>query len=263
MNTAIVIDQYLSAFNADKYKVQLSNRQTEKAFWKTYTADQLRKEIGFLKARNANGFDVYCRPVGYQYVLLDDLTIDSLQPLVELKPCVLIETSPKNYQVWLILADAPTDRDTAKEICKLLAARFNADPGSAEPDHVGRLPGFTNRKEKHRLPSGLYPYVYLQRYEYRLSSFSTPEGGASAVNDPEATPYVRTAHSSGRSLSEQDFGRSCWFVRQGRDDAYIIDYLRRNSPALLARKGHRHIETYLTMTVEKARKAVGIHQTDQ
>lgn len=256
MKTAIVIDQYLSAFNADKYKVQLSNRQTGKAFWKTYTADQLRQEIGFLRGRNATGFDVYCRPVGYQYVLLDDLTIDSLQALVELKPCVLIETSPKNYQAWLILADPPTDRDTAKGICKLLAAQFNADPGSAEPDHVGRLPGFTNRKEKHRLPTGLYPYVYLQRHEYRLSTFSTPEGGASALNDPSATPYVRSAAGSGNSLSEQDFGRACWFVRQGRDDAYIIEYLRKNSPNLLDRKGNRHILTYLKMTVEKARNAV-------
>lgn len=257
MNTAIVIDQYLSAFNADRYKVQLSNKQTGKAFLETYTADQLKHVIGFLKARNANGSDVYCRPVGYQYVLLDDLAIESLKALDELSPCALIETSPKNYQAWLILADPPTNRETAKEICKLLAARFNADPGSAEPDHVGRLPGFTNRKEKHRLPTGLYPYVYLKRHEYRLSPFSTPVGGGSALNNPSKAPYVRTIAGSKKSLSEQDFGRACWLIRQGRSDKEVYDYLLHNSPNIIERKGHRHVDSYLWLTIRNAHRSLG------
>lgn len=44
---------------------------------------------------------------------------------------------------------------------RLLARRFLGDPASADWRHYGRLAGFTNRKEKYRKESGLYPFVVL------------------------------------------------------------------------------------------------------
>src|SRR5262249_21638673 len=41
------------------------------------------------------------------------------------------------------------------------ASRFGGDPGSADWRHFGRLSGFTNRKERHRLTNGLFPFVRI------------------------------------------------------------------------------------------------------
>lgn len=252
----MILERYVSAFGADTYKVQLKNRLTEAGFWVEYTPVQLVRAAGYLRGRNAEGFDVYARPVGYQFVLLDDLRRDILADVATLKPCLLIETSPNNFQTWLALPTTPTDRETAKSICKELAQRFDADLASAEPDHVGRLPGFTNRKEKYRQPNGLFPFVKLHRAECRPALF-TPCGGR--VLTPIDSPPTETrnpTYTGKASTSEQDFGRACGLVRQGRTDEEIYRYLVDNSPNLSERKG-KHIRHYLTRTIQNARELVG------
>lgn len=255
-NTPIVIEQYMNAFHAELYKVQLKNRLTNEGFWVNYSPEQLTKAVGYLRKRNRDGFDVYCRPVGYQYVLLDDLTRETLTALATLQPCMLVETSFGNYQAWLILADVPADRETAKAICKELAQRFGADPASAEPDHVGRLPGFTNRKLKYQLANGLYPFVQLRKAQYRVSSFH-PCGGAVPTLTTGQNSRTPLHQSCNGSLSEQDFGQACWLIRQGKSDADICDYLMRNSPNLLERKGQRYVDSYLRRTINNAHKSIG------
>lgn len=256
MDTYDMNRQYIEAMRAESYKVQLKNRITDRGFWVTYSPEQMLKAVGYLKMQNRNGFDVYCRPVGYQYVLLDDLRLDVLKALSALQPCMLLETSPNNFQAWLILQELPSDRDTAKAICKELAGRFGADLASAEPDHVGRLPGFTNRKEKHRLPNGLYPFVRLRRAQNRVSSFN-PCGGAVLHLPVSHTEQTALSSRTGKGgFSEQDFGRVCRLIRQGKSDAELYEYLFQNSPNLEQRKGHLHIDGYIQRTIQSARRSV-------
>ncbi len=257
--TAKVVQRYADALNAEKYKVQFKNRATEEGFWVEYTAAQLVKPetIKHLQWRNWNGFDVYARPVGWQYVLLDDLTWDVLADVASTEPCLLMETSRDNFQAWLILPEVPINRDTAKAICKELAIRFGADLASAEPDHVGRLPGFTNCKEKYKMPNGQFPFVRLRKWQHRLSTFY-PRGGAvlntTATQSDTCSTY---RHSPGKgSISEQDFGVACGLVKAGKTDREIYDHLLRTSPDLETRKG-RHIDRYLRRTISNARKSVG------
>jgi hypothetical protein len=73
-------------------------------------------------------------------------------------PAVIVETSPANFQVWLNHGKV-LPRDLSSLASRTLASRFGGDPGSADWRHFGRLSGFTNRKEKHRLPNGLFPFV--------------------------------------------------------------------------------------------------------
>jgi len=257
--TTDVVQCYADALKAEKYRLQFKNRDTEEGFWVDYTAAQLVKleTVKYLSLKNKNGFDVYARPVGWQFVLLDDLTQDVLADLADLKPCMLMETSPGNFQAWLTLPEIPADRDTAKASCKELAIRFGADLASAEPDHVGRLPGFTNRKPKHQKSNGHFPYVLLRRWEYRLSTFY-PRGGPvfnNTATQPGTCPTYR--HSPGKgSISEQDFGVACGLVKAGKIDEQIYDHLLRTSPDLESRKG-RHIDRYLRRTISNARKSVG------
>lgn len=257
MDTTHTIQRYIDALNAESYKIQLKNRRTEKAFNVSYSPEQLLRAVGFLRNKNSEGFDVYCRPVGYQFVLLDDLTRDILADVAILKPCVLMETSSNNYQVWLLLPEIPTDREIAKAICRELAQQFGADMGSAEPDHVGRLPGFTNRKEKYQLPNGLFPFVRLHRAAYRVSTFH-PVGARVLQSDQEQRRAARKTATSNRSISEQDFGKACALIRQGKSDNDIYQYLLENSPDLSQRKKRSYIDRYLRLTIANAHRSVGI-----
>ena len=255
--TATALENYVTALSSLTYHYRLVHPKSGEVKLGVYSTEQLLRSEKFFRAHNSQGFNIYCRPEGYQYVLLDDLVRDTLTALAGLKPCMIMETSPCNYQAWLILPELPPDRQTAKAICKELALRFGADIASAEPDHVGRLPGFTNRKEKHRLPDGQFPFVRLRRAQYRISTFY-PSGGPvlqSHVADEQLKKPV-IVHSKG-SASEQDFGQACWLIRQGRADDYIFEYLIRNSPNLEQRKGQRHVDAYLHRTIREAHRRVG------
>ncbi|MBO0935085.1 hypothetical protein J2I47_00865 [Fibrella sp. HMF5335] len=277
--TQQAIERYVAALGATQYHVRLLNFQTDQAKPVIYTATQLTdpKTVAYLRWQNSLGFDVYARPVGWQYVLLDDLTLDALTRIKadELRPCLLLETSPGNYQAWVILAECPTDREGAKTICRAMAQTYQADLCSAEPDHVGRLPGLTNRKAKYRQANGQFPFVRLHGATHRLSHFSTPSGGC-VLNDPPVPPsgttetpsYPLTTVSQGvqlldrqagtptHSFSEHDFGIVIGLVRKGWDDDRIAAHLVAHSPNLSSRK-KRYTGKYIARTIEKARKVAG------
>ena len=247
-----IIANYSSAFQASHWIVQLKNRSTEEALRIEYTVEQLLKAVPFLRCKNLLGFDVYARPVGLQYILLDDLTGDMLKELAQIRPCALVETSPKNYQAWLILPNTPPDRTAGLAICRMLAHLFKADPASADPNHVGRLPGYTNRKEKHQLPDGHYPYVRLHKAQYRISTFYPCGGGVLKETD-----LVRSSHSTySPSNSEKDFGIACGLIRKGLSDAQIVDYLLAHSPELERRKSSKHVRAYVERTVHNAHRTL-------
>lgn len=247
-----IIARFSDAFRADRWTVQLKNRLTDEAFRVSYSQSQLISALAFLRWKNREGFDIYARPIGWQYILLDDLTKDVIGDLAELKPCSLLETSPANYQAWLILSDVPADRDIAISTCRELAKRFGADPASADPDHVGRLPGYTNRKQKHQLSNGQYPYVRLHRSEYRLSTFY-PSGAAVLEGTKPTHIFSRKA---GRSESEKDFGIACGLLRKGLSDEQICTYLLTHSPDLEGRKGKKYLREYLEKTIRNAHRVI-------
>lgn len=254
MHTTILpIECYANTFKADFYHYRLVHPVTGKVKLGNYNREQLINANGFFRYQNAQGFNIYCRPVGYQFVLLDDLTHDVLKDVAQLKPCMLIETSPGNYQAWLILPETPNDRETAKAICKELAVRFGADLASAEPDHVGRVPGLYNRKEKYLEKYGEYPFIKLHKFEHRLAKFY-PYGGA-VLNSPATIPLISDHQriQGKSSTSEQDFGVALGLIRFGKTDDEIYQHLLSTSLDLVSRKG-KHVESYLRRTIRNAHR---------
>lgn len=239
----------LEVLEASEYVVRLIH-DSKPPINKRIEGNQLMKEIPYYRAKNLEGYNVYFRPVGYQFVLLDDLSRDALPELAKIKPCLLIETSPKNYQAWLKLREVPVDRDRAVIVCKELATILGADKGSAEPDHIGRLPGFTNRKPKHQRTDGLYPFVKLHKWENRESPFS-PLGGIVGQNRPMVKPLP---NSKTNDRSREDFNLCCMLINQGKTDDYIRRELEQRSSK--AREVSRSFD-YIGKTISNARTKMG------
>jgi|GEM_PF-1133153 len=202
----------LAAIDASEYIVRIVQKGKPSINREGLDPCQLIKEIPYYQAKNFEEYNIYFRPVGYQYVLLDDLNRSTLFELAKLKPCLLLETSPGNYQAWVKLRDVPQEKEDALAICKEMAAMFDADMASAEPVHVGRLPGFTNRKPKHRRPDGQFPFVKLHKWEDRESDFS-PLGGAVGQID---THRVARNQTKDRDRSQEDFNLCCMLINQGK-----------------------------------------------
>ena len=226
------IHTYTQCMPCDKYDVRAihPDKSAFKPVNRQFTAEQLAKAEGYLKARNCEGYNIYARPLTYRYVLIDDLSQQNLDSLCEdYPPALSMMTSPDNYQAWVALPDVAGElsREKIRAIARYLAERYDGDPGSAEPDHLGRLPGFTNRKPKYQQPNGMFPFVKVihdtgtslsnDQYQqllaasadYETTPASFPQSASSAVhvgdsNDRSARDWAIACkmRDSGKSLED-------------------------------------------------------------
>lgn len=152
------------AMNAGVYEIGvLLPGDSPRMLLRTWEPADILKSAPWLKAKNMEGAAVYIRPFGeHRLSLIDDLKPETLTRLKSegFQPCLVVQTSPNNYQAWLDHGrKLPKELSTAA--ARALAERFGGDRGSADWRHFGRLAGFTNRKEKHRQPNNLFPYVRI------------------------------------------------------------------------------------------------------
>jgi hypothetical protein len=164
-------------------------------------------------AANARGGNVYLRlgPSARAnhpgVVLLDDLTAMAVEQLSQdgFQPCLVVETSPGNFQAWVRLAadcySVPYSAMGAA--ARYMAERYGGDPRAVSPRQPGRMPGFTNRKAKHQFATGAFPYVRLTLAEpARLAS-----AGPWLTNQLTTTTDTGRAGAAGpetpRSAAEQ------------------------------------------------------------
>lgn len=98
-------------------------------------------------------------------IMLDDLNERAVSQLDDerLRPRLVVQTSPGNFQAWIALLPAglTIDHATTLTAVRYLATKFGADPRAVSPRQPGRLPGFTNRKSRHRQPNGQFPFVTI------------------------------------------------------------------------------------------------------
>jgi hypothetical protein len=76
-------------------------------------------------------------------------------------PAAVVETSSGSFQAWLTVAAEDVAPDLASSVARLLAARYGGDAGAANGGQLGRLPGTTNRKAKHRDAAGRFPFALI------------------------------------------------------------------------------------------------------
>lgn len=131
---------------------------------RVWDSEALLRSVPWLRMQNRDGRNIFCRPKGEHHLsLVDDVRAEAV---VEMKrggfePALVVETSPKNFQVWLNHGRT-LPRLLSTAIAKALAKQFGGDSGASDWRHFGRLAGFTNRKLKYRDPeTGLHPFVRL------------------------------------------------------------------------------------------------------
>lgn len=253
MNALTIVQDYLNTLQAERYDVRLIHADpSQMVFKREWTKEELLKCIDFLKAKNCKGYNIYCRPVGYEFILVDDVRPEYLEKATTFNPAALIETSPKNFQVWYILKETPINREQAKAVCIHLANELGGDTASAEPDHIGRLPQFTNRKPKHKKEDGYFHFVrqHLSCFRYctlNLSDFPAESGFDAHSESKSSTHRKGTSHDNSRS--GQDFNLACMLIRKGLDDNKIFQRLKDKSEKA---KEQRNPEKYLELTIAKA-----------
>jgi len=160
----------VDAMRADLFEIGIFDSASSTMLNRVWDRENLRHSMGWLKHENADGKNIYVRPrAEHQLSMVDDLRRDTVQQMFDTgyAPSVVIETSPDNYQAWLNHGKI-LDREHSTAAARALAERFGGDTKAADWRHYGRLGGFTNRKPKHQLEDGKFPFVAVRHAEDKV-----------------------------------------------------------------------------------------------
>lgn len=282
--TAQAIARQIKAMGCDRYDIGIRDAASGQMMNREWSPQEVVQNAAWLKRMNAQGNDIYIRPAEqarHGLVLVDDLSSDDLDAMKQdgREPAAIIETSPKNYQAWVKVAqEAPAGHRGV--VARELAREYDADPASADSRHYGRLAGFTNRKDKHTTRAGYQPWV-LCRESSGQSATAGPElmrdagqvlenierrqEKARRLEGIEAGPqrrYRRDAVDEYRSemaglvkrygddLSKCDYIAAMKLASNGREPDEIAKAMAEASPAIMDRKAG-HEADYIKRTVQK------------
>jgi hypothetical protein len=204
LDVTTIVNRQINAMRTDRFEIGVLSTGIDKnGVMRQWSTETLILSIPWLKAQNANGMNINIRPKGNHLSLLDDITLDQIEQMrsTGYNPCVIVQTSPGNYQAWLDHGAELAD-DDATVAAQYLARKFQSDYGAASRRHFGRLAGFTNRKQKHRQENGQYPFVRLEHAEegpYKASESFVEELEAYKATIRPATPP--RAYSAIQSVS--------------------------------------------------------------
>ncbi|NMS17519.1 DNA primase, partial [Vibrio parahaemolyticus] len=283
--TLQAIGRQLTATGCERFDIGVRDATTGQMMNREWSAAEVLQNTPWLKRMNAQGNDVYIRPAEQErhgLVLVDDLSEFDLDDMKAegREPALIVETSPKNYQAWVKVAqDAPAGHRGV--IARKLAREYDADPASADSRHYGRLAGFTNRKDKHTTRTGYQPWVLLreskgktatagpelmqqagqvldsikrqQERTARLAEITAPRSvrryRRSAVDDYRSE-MAGLVKRFGDDLSKCDFIAAMKLASKGREPDEIAKAMAEASPAIMERKAG-HEADYIKRTVQK------------
>jgi hypothetical protein len=209
--------------------------------------------LGWARAENAHGSEVYIRPArGYDWPLLflDDLPVPIARQLAVEHGAMVVQTSQAGgCHVWL-----PCDRDLNEESrCEAqrgLAVRLGADQASISGEHLGRLAGFKNWKR-----GGCWVNVLCELEASRR--FPVPSTDCRALPAPKPSPTASrpaldslpTRNGGGdASASGMEWGWVCRLLETGQAPARVYQLLVKRAAG---RRGE-DTERYARRTVERA-----------
>ena len=283
--TLQAIGRQLKAMGCERFDIGVRDATTGQMMNREWSAAEVLQNTPWLKRMNAQGNDVYIRPAEQErhgLVLVDDLSEFDLDDMKAegREPALVVETSPKNYQAWVKVADA-AGGELRGQIARTLASEYDADPASADSRHYGRLAGFTNRKDKHTTRAGYQPWVLLreskgktatagpelmqqagqvldsikrqQERTARLAEITAPRSvrryRRSAVDDYRSE-MAGLVKRFGDDLSKCDFIAAMKLASKGREPDEIAKAMAEASPAIMERKAG-HEADYIKRTVQK------------
>jgi len=210
--TTEAVRAQLAGMGAERYDVGVYDRQNDAMLLRReWTPAQIEASIGWFRGMNAQGRDIYIRPSGSSGLyIVDDVPAATVERMRAegYTPAAVIETSPGNHQAWVRVSDAPLSTGEGTAVARDLAERFGGDMSSANWRHMGRVAGFTNRKEEHRQPDGRYPYVRLR-----------DASGDRATEAPAILARARDEATQGRRGAAGDHGDGGGGAESPRDQA--------------------------------------------
>lgn len=180
--TKQAVRRQLAAMPNEFYLIRLihSVRHRPAPGERLWTAEELARDraVGFLRAHNRLGFNVYLWPQAERrnagYIFLD---LDHARPhvLEDMRihghePCVVLETSPGHLQAWVRVSTTPLEPVLATTLGRLLAERYGGDRASTDWRHLGRLAGFSNLKPATCALTGFAPRVQIVHAEPVVAS---------------------------------------------------------------------------------------------
>jgi len=215
---------------------------------------QIETRLGWLRAENAGGADIYFRPYRHEawpLVFLDDLSPDIAGEIAVKYRAAVIETSRQRCHLWLHMTRA-LDEKQRFVIQKNLVKRLNgeADSGSVSGEHWGRLPGFRNHKP------GRNCWVNVLFLSHGVS-----------CHPPEVTAHISglpkklASHASGKqnpaklNHSAMEWG---WVMGSLENDVSPQQVLTSLIQRAQARRGYKDGLRYARYTVGNACRILGI-----
>jgi RepB DNA-primase N-terminal domain/RepB DNA-primase C-terminal helical domain len=288
--TLRAVRRQIAATPHDLYLIRLIHNQTRRAFpgERLWTAAQLTHlaTLRFLRVRNREGCDVYIQPYaenrnpGYILVDLDHRNSEVVEAMRAdgLAPCVVLQTSPGNLQVWLHVSTTPLEPALASAIGKQLAGRYGGDLASTDWRHLGRLAGFTNQKPQRRNRCGQAPWVKVvcAHAELAVQGAALVQAVNAGLLAPPQQVVASRAHRSTTHIDSvatgiyadclhrlhipERFPQPDWSIadkwiakellRRGTSAPQVAAILRAGSPGFPRR--HSSPEDYLSRTLTRA-----------
>jgi hypothetical protein len=291
--TMLAVQRQVDAMGSELFEVGVL-RPGLGMLLREWTPPAVLAAVPWLQHENACRADIYIRPSrdrGSALVLVDDLSRKEVErlPALGLTPCVVVETSRENFQVWIRLGTDAQPPAIRTAVARRLAEMLGADMNSADFAHFGRLAGFTNRKPA-RAINGLPPFVRviatdagciapagsdLVREALQSIGRKTVSDVANEVREPRTVTRssavgAAVSAASGHGASEQylsllrdlakrypilDASRADWMCalalfERGYGLKEIARAMRQHSPGLVARKDN--LDDYVRRTVGKA-----------
>lgn len=284
--TLQAVEQQIAAMGCEVYEIGLYkphvpgiNSREPEMLPRTWDRATLLKSVPWLRYQNSQGRNIYIRPKGEHHLsMVDDLTAASIKQMKAegFAPCLVVETSPSNFQAWLNHGQILPQR-ISTIAARTLAEKFGGDKGAADWRHFGRLAGFTNRKAKYQSPDGAYPFVRImdsrpnQAYASSADLLTDVLRVTSSLEVPARA--TANANSSGLLLTIEDFRRNPKYGGDGNriDLAYAVYATAHgvNEAAIVTAINSRDLSkkglplrqlAYARRTIGKARERIlGLH----
>ena len=246
----------------------------------------------WLWQRNRDHYDVYIRPAAGRLstvVLLDDVSPETAKEIAGLAGACVIDTGAGSRHVWIRMQRA-LDADSRGAIQRHLADRYNADPGSTDGVHWGRLAGYRRWKPRKgislRARLAGAPWVDIDQVSDNpaLDIQCAPPQHATSVRrgvvlirDAGAVPAgpgkardedtLRTASrfakskksnnkpgERGKDESRVEFAFACHCIESGRSDDWIIERITQRALDRGKRRDAKQAREYARRTVKNAHR---------
>jgi hypothetical protein len=160
----------IGAMGAGRYEVVIVNAKTQRQTKRDWSTAELLKGVAWLKRLNAQGGDIYVRPLdGPELLLVDALNAAAVEDMRKrgLAPAITVETSPGLFQVWVKLSDHPLPEELRKHAVSGLARVL------PKVGQQGRLAGFTNQQVQPN-PAGRQPFALAHEVAGKVALAAQP-----------------------------------------------------------------------------------------